>query len=81
MQRNCNREGFNMVSDGFPTNRNQHVRIGIIANNENQCNSCDSSIGLGGDGRYGQESSGNVARYGGDNGNRNTATWGYVFVQ
>ena len=81
LQPNCNREGFNVVPNGFPTNRLQHVRIGIIANEQNDCRSCDSSLGLGGDGNHGQESSGNVAKYGGDNGDRNTATWGYVFVQ
>ena len=57
------------------------LRIEIIADNNNDCNSCDSSLGLGGDGHYGQESSRNVARYGGDNGDRNTATWDYVLVK
>ena len=81
LQRNCNKEGFNVVPDGFSTNQHQHVRIGIIENDENKCNSCDSSLGLGGAGQYGQESSGNVAKHGGDNGDKNTAAWGYVFVQ
>ena len=81
LQIKCNREGFNVVPVGFPSNQHQHVRIGIIANIENDCITCDSSLGLGGGGIYGQETSGNVAKHGGDNGDRNTATWGYVFVQ
>ena len=81
LQLSCNREGFNVVPDGFPANQHQHVRIGIIANNENDCRTCDSSLGLGGNGHYGRESSGNVAKHGGDKGEKNTAAWGYVFVQ
>ena len=74
LQANCNQEGFNV----------KRVRIGIIANEQYDCNTPDSSIGLGGVfDSFSRESSGNfaLARYGSDNGDRNSATWGYVFVQ
>ena len=35
LQTSCNREGFNVVPDGFPTNHHQRVRIGIITNDQN----------------------------------------------
>ena len=44
LQRNCNRIGFNNYHEYA------HVRIGIIANQENDCNSPDSRIGFGGGG-------------------------------
>ena len=77
LQPNCNREGFNVVCGVV----HQRVRIGMTANDNNDCDNCDSSIGLGGDGVYGRESCGNVAKHGGDNGDRNSAAWGCVFVQ
>ena len=43
LQTNCNKEGFNVVG----TSSNSKERIGIIANNENGCLSCDSRIGYG----------------------------------
>ncbi|XP_028415945.1 uncharacterized protein LOC114539504 [Dendronephthya gigantea] len=49
LQENCNREGFNikvgLESEDFSTYI--HVRIGVVANNENDCVSCDSCIGFG----------------------------------
>ena len=36
----CNREGFNNVSS-------RKARIGIFFNNENDCNTCDSVVGVG----------------------------------
>ena len=75
LQLNCNREGFNVNTSG------QRLRIGIATNNEKDCSSNDSSVGLGRTGAYGTESCGNVARHGGDNGNKNIATWGYIFVR
>ncbi|XP_022803780.1 uncharacterized protein LOC111341092 [Stylophora pistillata] len=41
LQPNCNREGFN------PECRFNKVRIGILGNNEDDCNTCDSRIGFG----------------------------------
>ncbi len=47
LQPNCNHRGFNA-----PGNLNHsRVRIGITANQENDCNSCDSYIGIGGHGQ------------------------------
>ena len=43
LQRNCNKEGFNAVGDN---SRQSKARIGIIANQQNDCSSCDSRIGL-----------------------------------
>ena len=42
LQPHCNQEGFDAVPSTW-----RRVRIGLIANNENQCNSCDSFIGFG----------------------------------
>ena len=44
LQRNCNREGFNVL---FGNEESSKARIGIVANNENDCYSCDSGIGFG----------------------------------
>ncbi|XP_031560782.1 adhesion G protein-coupled receptor L4-like [Actinia tenebrosa] len=41
LQRNCNKQGFNMKCGGFST------RIGYLANGENECKTCDSGIGFG----------------------------------
>eukprot|EP00794_Sanderia_malayensis_P009159 gene9159-10132_t len=40
LQSSCNREGFN-------NRKNKHVRIGIFGNNENDCLTIDSAIGIG----------------------------------
>ena len=42
MQRNCNLEGFNLRSRG-----EIYVRIGFMANNQRDCRSPDSFIGIG----------------------------------
>lgn len=42
LQDHCNKEGFNVNGNG-----NQKLRIGIMANNEGNCDSCDSFIGFG----------------------------------
>ena len=49
LQRNCNREGFNVRRTYLYRYRNTFsVRIGILANNENECISPDSYVGFGG---------------------------------
>ncbi|RMX47457.1 hypothetical protein pdam_00002147 [Pocillopora damicornis] len=52
LQLECNKEGFNVKS---PTTRNHSAltRIGIISNNEEDCNSCNSRIGIGSGGTRG----------------------------
>ncbi|XP_078350058.1 putative skeletal organic matrix protein 5 [Oculina patagonica] len=44
LQNNCNKEGFNAVSMEII---HAKARIGIMSNNENDCNKCDSRIGFG----------------------------------
>ena len=41
LQPNCNHEGFNIQV------QNTNARLGFVANNENDCKSCDSWIGFG----------------------------------
>ena len=79
LQRNCNKEGFNAVSD-----RNDHskARIGIIGNNEKDCGSCDSRIGFGAGGNHDDNNTcGNEATYGGDKGDNHIKTMGYILVK
>ena len=79
LQPNCNREGFNNYHSY------SRVRIGIVANQENDCGSPDSRIGLGGQGNAcGQDDSnscGNTATCSPDNGDKNTKGFGYIFVR
>jgi len=48
LQSNCNKEGFNVISEERGASR---ARIGILGNNEEDCKTCDSRIGFG-TGRY-----------------------------
>jgi len=45
LEANCNMEGINRACSGPGSNQ---VRIGIIGNNENDCASCDTWMGVGG---------------------------------
>ncbi|MCY1011413.1 fibrinogen-like YCDxxxxGGGW domain-containing protein [Nannocystis pusilla] len=82
LQPNCNREGFNSVPwnvAGWP-----RTRIGIVSNQEANCDSPDSYIGIGGDGgqcNVSGYSVGDLASCGGDNGDKNLAAFGAVFVR
>ena len=79
LQRNCNKEGFNAVSGSETSTK---ARIGIIANEQNDCDSCDSLLGFGiDDGPYDKSTCGNEAQYSPDNGDRLTYAMGYIFVQ
>ena len=71
LQQNCNKEGFN-VKGG-----NSKARIGVIANQENDCLTCDSRIGFG---TGGDNSCGNVATHKPDNGNKHIRAMGYILV-
>ena len=78
LQHNCNMEGFNAVSS-----RQSHskVRIGFLANNEDNCNDCDSRIGFGTDGSPDNfNTCGNVANHSPDNGYKNIKVTGYIFI-
>ncbi|MEM1009184.1 MAG: hypothetical protein AAGJ35_09275, partial [Myxococcota bacterium] len=89
LQQRCNREGFNNASKIDDHNYYAKVRIGIIANQETNCSSADSYLGVGGIGSSGCSSdrplrshpSGNSARCYADNGDRDTITMSYIFVR
>ena len=61
---------------------NSKARIGLIGNNQNNCNTCDSRIGFGTGGKpddsntCGNEASGNA-----DNGEREIKVMGYILIQ
>ena len=80
LQLNCNKEGFNAVHGGHANSAK--ARIGILGNEQNNCNSCDSSIGFGTGGRPDDTSTcGNGAFNDGDNGAKRIKAMGYVLVQ
>jgi len=77
MQGNCNQEGFNLTYS-------KYARIGYTTNQENNCSSNDSVIGIGLDSRNGSYplSSGNVQlSSGGDNGTKNLIRKSELFVR
>ena len=79
LQHNCNKEGFNAVS-GNP--RLSKARIGILGNEHDDCFTCDSRIGFGTGGKHDNNNTcGNEARPGGDNGNKHIKVMGYILVQ
>ena len=82
LQLNCNKEGFNTADVNRFNAYHSEARIGIIANQENDCRSCDSRIGFG-TGGYLENGvvCGNVAYVRGDNGDRRTPGMGYILVQ
>ena len=79
LQTNCNKEGFNAVGTN---SRFSKARIGIVANQENDCNSCNSRIGFG-TGGYPDDSNtcGNGANWYPDNGDKHIEAMGYILVQ
>ena len=84
LQPNCNREGFNSVPNGAGWDR---IRIGIVSNQENDCNSPDSTIGIGAQDPNGGCSNplvrtvGNSADCGSDNGVVSIPAIGVVLVR
>ena len=79
LQLNCNKEGFNVISD-----RRSHskARIGFLGNNENSCGDCDSRLGFGTGGSPDDSNTcGNEARHAADNGDKILFAMGYIFVQ
>lgn len=48
LQNNCEREGFNVKGDSADPANYARVRIGILGNNEDSCQSPDSWLGIGG---------------------------------
>ena len=79
LQKGCNKEGFNTVGTASD---NSKARIGYIANEQNDCDSCDSRIGFGtGGSPHNSNTCGNAADYSPDNGTRNIKAMGYILVQ
>ena len=83
LQRNCNKEGFNVDRSKLAK-----VRFGILGNQENNCITPDSFIGLGAFyqrsyclGEPARNAAGNVASCSPDNGNKNIKVMGYILVR
>ena len=74
-------------------NLNLKLRLGIVGNNELDCTSADSFVGLGAKGGLNYvlawcgtsytntNAAGNLAQCGGDNGNKNSRAMAYVLVR
>ena len=78
LQPYCNKEGFNAAGNIH----HSKARIGIIGNEQNNCDSPDSRIGFGTGGKPDTSSScGNEAKHEGDNGNKRIRAMGYILVQ
>ena len=79
LQPNCNMEGYNNIG-GDP--HRSKARIGIIANQENECISPDSRIGFGTGGLEDDTNTcGNEATWSPDNGDKHIKAMGYILVQ
>ena len=80
MQHSCNKEGFNVAAG---ENNEQKIRIGIFANQEDDCATPDSKIGFGMGGSSSTNTCGNVAngKFSPDNGDKNIRAIGYILVQ
>ena len=79
LQNNCNIEGFNAIGGSAS---HSIARIGYIANEQNDCSSCDSRIGIG-TGGYSDDGNtcGNRASHNPDNGVKSIKVMGYILVQ
>ena len=79
LQPNCNKEGFNAAGTD---NSMPRARIGILSNEQNDCNSNDSRIGFGTGGNHDNSNTcGNDAKYSADNGDKHIKAMGYILVQ
>ena len=79
LQDDCNKEGFNIVCSNIQTSK---ARIGIVSNNENKCDSCDSRIGFGTGGSPNNSNTcGNEAVFVKNNGDSHINAMGYILVQ
>ena len=79
LQYNCNKEGFNAVSDNPDFSK---ARIGIISNEQDNCATCDSRIGFGTGGKNDKTNScGNEAKHSPDNGEKHIKAMGYILVR
>ena len=79
LELHCNKEGFNCMSGESDHSK---ARIGIIANNNNDCIRCTSRIGFGTGGAYDDSNTcGNEATIDPDNGDKHIKAVGYILVQ
>ncbi len=79
LQLSCNKEGFNVVGSSSHMSK---ARIGILGDEHNDCNSCDSRIGFGTRGLHDASNTcGNVAKFSSDNGEKYIKAMGYILVQ
>ena len=78
LQLKCNKEGFNSGCRG----KIASARIGIVTNNEDDCNTCDSRLGFGTEGVVDENNTcGNAAKHTPDNRDKYIKAMGYVLVQ
>ncbi len=79
LQGNCLTQGFQVEASGVK------LRLGIFGNNENDCDSVDSWIGIGSSGGpcgvQAPPGAGNVACWGGDHGSAKVPAMVYVYVR
>ncbi|XP_073249943.1 uncharacterized protein [Porites lutea] len=79
LQLTCNKEGFN--AECTMTARSK-ARIGILANEDGDCHSCNSRIGFGTGGKHDDSNTcGNIAKRDADNGDQLIKALGYILVQ
>jgi len=79
LQSNCNKEGFNAVSNSTDHSK---ARIGIISNQQNNCETSESRIGFGTGGiNDNSNSCGNEASHSPNNGDKHIKAMGYIIVQ
>ena len=79
LQKNCNKEGFNVVCQATDSPK---ARIGIVSNQQNDCNICNSRIGFGTGGKPDDSNTcGNEANLSPDNGVKHIKAMGYILVQ
>jgi hypothetical protein len=89
LQKNCNQQGFNIDNGNIHYSfAYYNVRIGLVANNQYDCESCDSCIGFGTsvhgcDGVVRNTSCGNIMTYFCSEPEKikDTAAFGYILVQ
>jgi uncharacterized protein YbdZ (MbtH family) len=81
LQYHCDLEGLNLASS-IPKNGSVfNLRIGIFGNNEQNCTTPDSFIGVGANEIKNVANTGNYAVYGTDGGDRNTRSFAYIYVR
>ena len=78
LQYNRNEEGFNVCSSSVQHSR---VRLDLIANDQNDCKTPDSFIGLRAHLYWRANVAGNIGIHSPDNGNKNLKVMGYILVR